>query len=190
MKVERTYDYDLQASEVCRLPLPFLQWSLSKTFCQQDKQRVNVFIIMRHVTVFGGCYMVYCYNCFISSRLYIWVVVIYIRSRLTTVPTTSLLNTQWLGLSVSLRRSFCMLLYERLRTFTVSQYYENSLDRFVGRFSCCIFYISYFSFCLLYHPPPPTRPSQRSLSFLLSPVPDSKGLEINKPRAGLIEDLW
>ena len=31
---------------------------------------------------------------------------------------------------------------------------EHNLDRFVGWFSCCILYISQFSFCLLYHSHP------------------------------------
>ena len=62
--------------------------------------------------------------------------------------------TRFLSFSVSRKGSFCMLLYERFSTFTVSLLYEHSLDRFLGWFSYCVFYISEFSSCLLYHSHP------------------------------------
>ena len=88
-------------------------WEL---ICCSTVDQDNVFI-MGYVTFSLGCYMVCCSIASlavgyiylsrsqqepISNRLLIWVVLIYIHWRLTTVPTPSKLNTQWPGVV-----SFC-----------------------------------------------------------------------------------
>ena len=97
---------------------------------------INVFI-MGYVTFSLGCYMVCCSIASLAVGWYIWVVLIYIHLRLTTVPTPSKLNTQRPGVSLRSDVVFCMLLYERFSTFcmfTESLLYEHSLDHFVGLF--------------------------------------------------------
>ena len=77
---------------------------------------INVFIT-GYVTFALGCYMVCCSIASLAVGWYIWVVLIYIHSRLTAVPTPSKLNTQRPG--VSLRRSFLHAAVWKVCTFCI-----------------------------------------------------------------------
>ena len=108
-----------------------------------------------YATVSLGCYMVCCYNnSFISGRLYTF-------ELLSFIHFTSYDRPYALKIKYPVTRGYQFLLDKVFACCCMKglaclwhRHNEHNLDRFVGWFSCCILYISQFSFCLLYHSHP------------------------------------
>ena len=112
--------------------------------------------IMGYVTFSLGCYMVCCSIASLAvGYIYIWVVLIYIHSRLTTIPTPLKSNNSDQGLSVSLRRSFLACCYMKGLVRFVCLMNHSLPAQFISFcrvvFLAVMFYISEFLFCLLYY---------------------------------------